>query len=148
MIILGNDLSNRLKALEEENAALKRQQIELNLQLMEHEQDQLMGIGPSCQISFIPHLMDLCFPKSGLSTARQISDERTAKDLSGSTPEDTASIERSQSEGTIEEPTTPTAASASQQQLINQLKTKQRDLEKTIGTLKHKEVCPCSFCFA
>lgn len=29
--------------LEEENAALKRQQIELNLQLMEHEQTQLMG---------------------------------------------------------------------------------------------------------
>jgi hypothetical protein len=42
---VGNDLSNRLKTLEEENAALKRQQIELNLQLMEHEQDQLMGIG-------------------------------------------------------------------------------------------------------
>ena len=60
MIILGNDLSNRLKALEEENAALKRQQIELNLQLMEHEQDQLMGIGPSCQIYIMPHLMDLC----------------------------------------------------------------------------------------
>ena len=73
---------------------------------------------------------------------RQICDDRTAKDLSSSTPEDSASIDRSLSEGTIEDPTTPTAASASQQQLINQLKTKQRDQEKTIGTLKHKEVCP------
>jgi hypothetical protein len=48
---LGNDLSTRLKTLEEENAALKRQQIELNLQLMEHEQDQLMGMGTPCHIT-------------------------------------------------------------------------------------------------
>jgi hypothetical protein len=43
LCVLGNDLSNRLKTLEEENAALKRQHIEFNLQLMEHEQNQLMG---------------------------------------------------------------------------------------------------------
>lgn len=40
--IAGNDLSSRLKTLEEENAALKRQQHELNIQILEHEQNQLM----------------------------------------------------------------------------------------------------------
>jgi hypothetical protein len=77
-------------------------------------------------------------------TTRHVSNEGITKDPSGQTPEEIASIatERSRSESTTEDPSTAIAANTNQQQQINQLKTKQREQEKTIGTLKHKEVRP------
>lgn len=118
----GNDLSNRLKTLEEENASLKRQQIELNLQLMEHEQNLLMVNNYSVNTR---------------SISGDISSSSPEKELNH---EDTPStVERSRS-GSVEVKDDGNAINIQQQQQINQLKTKQRDQEKMITTLKHKEM--------
>jgi hypothetical protein len=81
-----------------------------------------------------PHslIIDLTFvlvAPSSASTVRQISNESLAE-LS---PEEIL-LEGSSSGDQREE-------NQQNQQMISQMKTKQRDQEKIIGSLKHKEVC-------
>jgi len=109
----GSDLGGRLKQLEDENATLRRQQQELTLQLMEHEQDY--G-GPEPVI----HLT-----RAASESTLGDGDASGNEDSTSASPKPEEKDEESQNH---------------YQQASNQLKLKNRELEKALQAAKHREI--------